>query len=57
MAAVDAALGKKGNHVVAEAVYTVALPRKDLKVTIKGESVPTPFGFGGWVSVKRTTDG
>lgn len=57
MAAVDAALGKKGRYVAAEAVYTVALPRNDLKVTIKGESVPIPFGFGGWVSFKRTTDG
>jgi hypothetical protein len=24
---------------------------------IKGEPVPIPFGFGGWVSFKKTTDG
>ncbi len=57
IAAVDAALGKKGRYVVAEAVYTVPLPRNDLKMTIKGEAVPISFGFGGWVSFKRTTDG
>ena len=57
MTAVDAALGKKGRYVEAEAVYTVPLPRNDLKVTIKGEAVPIPLGFGGWVSFKKTTDG
>ncbi|MBA3438817.1 MAG: DUF1259 domain-containing protein [Pyrinomonadaceae bacterium] len=57
MAAVDAALGKKGRYVEAEAVYTVPLPRNDLKVSIKGEAVPIPLGFGGWVSFKKTTDG
>ena len=57
MAALDAALGKKGNYVEEEGVYTVPLPRADLKVTIKGEAVPTALGFGGWVSVKRTLNG
>lgn len=57
MAAVDAVLGKKGRYVEEEAVYTVALPRNDLKMTVKGEAVPIPFGFGGWVSIKRTVDG
>ena len=57
MTAVDSALGKKGRYVEAEAVYTVPLPRNDLKVSIKGEAVPIPLGFGGWVSFKRTTDG
>jgi hypothetical protein len=57
MAAIDAALGKKGRHVEAEAVYTVPLPRADLKVSVKGDPVPTPLGFGGWVSIKRTRDG
>ncbi len=57
MTAVDAALGKKGRYVEAEAVYTVPLPRNDLKMTIKGNAVPIPFGFGGWVSFKKTTDG
>ncbi|MBA3440379.1 MAG: DUF1259 domain-containing protein, partial [Pyrinomonadaceae bacterium] len=57
MAAVDAALGKKGRYVEAEAVYTTPLPRNDLRVTIKGEAVPIPLGFGGWVSFKKTMDG
>lgn len=57
MAALDAALGKKGNYVEAEGVYTTPLPRADLKITIKGEAVPTALGFGGWVSIKRTLDG
>jgi hypothetical protein len=55
--AIESALGKKGKYVEAEAVYTVPLPRNDLKVTIKGEPVPISFGFGGWVSVKKTMDG
>jgi hypothetical protein len=58
MTALDEALGgKKGSHVDNEGVYTTALPRNDLQVTIKGDPVPIPFGFGGWVSVKRTLDG
>ncbi len=57
MAAVDTALGKKGRYVEAEATYTVPLPRADLKVSVQGQPVPTPLGFGGWVSVKRTMDG
>lgn len=55
--AIDTALGKKGRLVAAEQTYTVALPRNDLKVTIKGEPVPISFGFGGWVSIKKTLDG
>ncbi|MCQ6959574.1 DUF1259 domain-containing protein [Mucilaginibacter aquariorum] len=57
MAAIDAALGKKGSYKEAEQVYTTPLPRNDLKMKIKGEPVPIPFGFGGWVSFKKTTDG
>ncbi len=56
MAAIEAALGKKGSWVEVEGVYTVPLPRNDLKMSIKGEAVPIPFGFGGWVSVKKTID-
>jgi len=55
--AIDLALGKKGTAVPDQAVYTVALPRNDLKVTLKGEPIPIPFGFGGWVSFKKTRDG
>src|SRR5689334_22063163 len=57
MADVDQALGKKGTLVADQAVYTVPLPRADLKVTIQGDAVPTPFGFGGWVSLKKMRDG
>ena len=57
MAAVAAALGKKGSYVEPQATYTVPLPRNDLKVTLKGQPIPIPFGFGGWVSLKKTLDG
>jgi hypothetical protein len=57
IAAVDGALGKKGSLVQEQAVYTVPLPRNDLKITVMGDPVPIPFGFGGWVSFKKTRDG
>lgn len=57
IAAIEAALGKKGTYVEAEGVYMVPLPRNDLKVTLKGAAVPIAFGFGGWVSFKKTVDG
>lgn len=57
IAAIEAEMGKKGNYNEAQAVHTTPLPRNDLKVTVKGESVPIPFGFGGWASIKRTIDG
>src|SRR5438094_966442 len=57
MAAVDQALGKKGTLNQEQAVYTVPLPRADLKMKVQGDPVPTPFGFGGWVSFKKTRDG
>jgi len=57
VAAVEKALGKKGTLNEPQALYTVPLPRNDLKVAIKGEPVPIPFGFGGWVSFKRAVDG
>jgi hypothetical protein len=57
MTAIDAALGKKGSYKDAESVYTTPMPRNDLKMKIKGEPVPIPFGFGGWVSFKKTVDG
>ncbi|AMJ67019.1 DUF1259 domain-containing protein [Hymenobacter sp. PAMC 26628] len=57
IAAIEAAMGKKGTYVEAQATHTTSLPRNDLKVTVKGESVPIAFGFGGWVAIKRTLDG
>jgi hypothetical protein len=55
--AIETALGKKGSYKEAESVHTTALPRNDLKMKIKGEPIPIPFGFGGWVSFKKTVDG
>lgn len=55
--AIATALGKKGTYNEAQATYSVPLPRNDLKVTVKGEAVPIPFGFGGWVAFKKTLDG
>ena len=57
IAAIEAAIGKKGMYKEAEATHTTPLPRNDLKVTIQDQPVPIPFGFGGWVSVKKTLDG
>jgi len=57
IAAIEAAIGKKGSYKEAESTYTIPLPRNDLKITLKGEPVPIPFGFGGWVSIKKTMDG
>ncbi|GAC1553441.1 MAG: hypothetical protein NVS3B13_10260 [Mucilaginibacter sp.] len=57
IASIESALGKKGAYKEAEAVHTTPIPRNDLKMKIKGEPVPIPFGFGGWVSFKKTMDG
>jgi hypothetical protein len=57
MAAIDQALGKKGAAVADQAIYTIPLPRADLKVRIKDAPVPTGFGFGGWVAFKKAPDG
>lgn len=57
IAAIESAIGKKGTYNEAQAVHTIALPRNDLKIAIKSESVPISFGFGGWVSIKKTVDG
>ena len=55
--AIETAIGKKGTYKEAEATHTTPLPRNDLKVTVKGDPIPIPFGFGGWVSIKKTVDG
>ena len=57
IASIEKAIGKKGIYKDEEATHTTPLPRNDLKVTVKGEAVPIPFGFGGWVSIKRTVNG
>ncbi|WP_317048165.1 DUF1259 domain-containing protein [Pontibacter diazotrophicus] len=55
--AIEAALGKKGNYNEEQSTLNISLPRGDLKVKIKGEEVPTSFGFGGWVAFKKALDG
>ena len=57
IAAIETAIGKKGTYKDAEATYTIPMPRNDLKVTVKDQAVPIPFGFAGWISVKKTLDG
>src|SRR5690242_16786414 len=49
--AVLSSLGKSGDFK--DNVLKVNVPRNDLKVTIKGRSAPTPFGFGGWVALTK----
>ena len=35
----------------------VNIPRNDVKVTVAGVAMPTPFGFGGWVAMTRGDEG
>ena len=48
-------LDRKGDFKAG--VLKVNVPRNDLKMTIQGVSTPTPFGFGGWLSMTKTPDG
>lgn len=57
IASIESALGKKGSYKEAESVHTTPLPRNDLKIKIKDGPIPIPFGFGGWVSFKKSVDG
>ncbi|AIE83776.1 DUF1259 domain-containing protein [Fimbriimonas ginsengisoli] len=57
IAAIDAALGKKGAYNEAQATHVVALPRNDLQVVVRGEAVPIPLGFGGWAAFKNMQEG
>jgi hypothetical protein len=57
IAAIETAIGKKGSYKEAEYLHTTPLPRNDLKMTVKGAPIPIPFGFGGWVSFKKSIDG
>jgi hypothetical protein len=38
-------------------VLKVNVPRADLQMTIQGVPTPTPFGFGGWLSLTKTPEG
>jgi hypothetical protein len=57
IAAIEKILGKKGTYNEAQAVHNTPFPRNDLKVKVKGDSVPISFGFGGWATIKKTVDG
>jgi hypothetical protein len=48
-------LDRKGDFKAG--VLKVNVPRNDLKMTIQGVPTPTPFGFGGWLSMAKTSDG
>src|SRR6267154_1310023 len=48
-------LDRKGDFKAG--VLKVNIPRNDLKMMIQGVSMPTPFGFGGWVAMTKGTDG
>ena len=49
------ALDRKGDFKAG--VFKLNVPRNDLKITIQGLPTPTPFGFGGWLSMSKTSDG
>ena len=38
-------------------VLKVNIPRNDLKMTVAGAPLPTPFGFGGWVAMTKGEGG
>lgn len=48
-------LERKGDFK--DGVLKVNIPRNDLKMTVAGVSTPTPFGFGGWVALTKSSDG
>jgi hypothetical protein len=48
-------LDRKGDFKAG--VLKVNIPRNDLKMTVAGVATPTPFGFGGWISFTKASDG
>jgi len=48
-------LDRKGDFKAG--VLKVNIPRNDLKMTVQGIAVPTPFGFGGWFSMSKAANG
>jgi uncharacterized protein DUF1259 len=48
-------LDRKGDFKAG--VLKINVPRNDLKMTIQGVPTPTPFGFGGWLAMTKTSDG
>jgi len=47
---VERLLGSSGQ--IQEGAMVFPFPRSDIKVTIDGETIPTPFGFGSWTAWK-----
>ena len=47
-------LDRKGDFKAG--VLKVNVPRSDLKITIQGFSTPTPFGFGAWIALTKSSD-
>lgn len=48
-------LGRQGDYK--EGVLKANVPRGDLSVEVAGTSLPTPFGFGGWVAMSHGNGG
>ena len=48
-------LGKAGDFK--DGVLKVNIPRNDLAVSIHGQRVSTPFGFGGWIALTKGDGG
>src|SRR3989442_3745607 len=48
-------LGRQGDYKAD--VLKVNIPRNDLQVSVAGVLTPTPFGFGGWVSLTKGEGG
>jgi len=46
-------LGRPGDFK--DNVLKVNIPRNDLQVTVANVKTPTPFGFGGWISMTKGT--
>lgn len=54
-AAVLRHLDRKGDYKAN--VLKINVPRNDLSVTIEGEAIPTPYGFGGWLAMTPGSGG
>jgi hypothetical protein len=48
-------LGRQGDYKAN--VLKINIPRNDISVTVAGVKTPTPFGFGGWLAMTKSTDG
>lgn len=48
-------LGRTGDYKAN--VFKIGLPRNDLKITIQGNAIPTPFGFAGWIAMTKGDGG